>query len=528
MGSERHSELPEEKQDAALSQSPQQNGRKRIWVLLAVLFFVSVPYLQMTQAYFLGYDDFFFVHRSFEDAKNPSKIFSESHSPGDAKYRPLDRGLDYVTYRLGHGSPFFYRARNLSFHLLNCALVFGLALLLFDSTLTAALAALLFGLNPMVHQVIAGDVWTNTTAASMVLIALILGLRSYYAKKHEFLWLVLAVFAAWIGIFFYEPDAAVLGMIFLYLALDSLRLRRLSKPKSWTGKLALLSAAAVGSVIVIRGLVLHGAHLPAAPPVVIAKSAAMYAIAMVFPVDPLLANQWFGTPLVSDIRLSAALMALAVGVSVCVLGFLLYAFRRSLRASMASEWFMQCLFLLGATVFSNLLQLVFADHPSETYLYLPEAFFMLFVARMLMALRGVSPKVFGIVTILLLVSFASATWGRSRRVIHSAAISQRILSELPTSDWKQGDWHIRLASTPGYALSHGYGLYTYRGLATIATEDHVSSIEYALEVRTGNELVTADVIPAEQMSQVCGVNPPAREPCFWVYPDGRVEKLDSR
>jgi hypothetical protein len=151
---------------------------------------------------------------------------------------------------------------------------------------------------------------------------------------------------------------------------------------------------------------------------------------------------------------------------------------------------------------------------------------MLLLARILAGLLPAHPKTFYVVVALLLTSFGCATWGRTKRVIYSAAIAQRILSELPSANWQQGEWHIRLANAPGYILPHRYGLYTYRGVDTIANGDGIGAIQSALRLKTGNENgVVANVLSAQQLSQTCSPATAIREPCFWVYPDGRVEQF---
>jgi hypothetical protein len=206
---------------------------KRIYALLVVLVVVSLPYLRMTNAYFLGYDDFKEVHRAaFEDTPQPAKIFTTGHF-GQAKYRPLNRAINFISYHFGCGNPLAFRARNLFFHLLNCSVLFSIGMLLFDSIFIAALGAAFFGLNPLTHQAVAGAVMTNTAAASMALIAVFLGIWSCRETKHELRWLVLAITVTWIGVLLYEADVAVLGIIFLYFALDSSFLHYLRVRKLW-------------------------------------------------------------------------------------------------------------------------------------------------------------------------------------------------------------------------------------------------------------------------------------------------------
>ncbi len=502
---------------------------KRILALAAVLLAVSLPYLQLTKAYFVGYDDFHVAHRAaFEDSQQPSRIFTTQHF-GSPKYRPLDRLINFISYRVGHGDPFAFRARNLFCHLLNCAVVFVLGILLFDSTSIAAIGAALFGLNPLAHRPVAAAGWTTTGAASLVLIGVVLGLWSYRAGKHELRWLMLAIAVLLIGVLVYEADVSAVGIIFLYFALDTLHSRRIRVRKSWLWTLLLSSMFLVAFLVGSRAVILRGTSQPVAPLAIIAKSAVMYIVALLLPLDPLLANQWFGTPLVSEIPLNGMSPALMAVLGVCGVGLValvLFVVSRILQRHPSNLCFVNWTFLLGAAGISILPLLVFNTHASESYLYLPVAFTMLLLSSILSGLRRTHPVVSYLVLGLLFASFACATWARSQRVIHSATIAKRILSELPYNNWRQGEWRIRLANAPGYTLPHRYGLYTYQGLDTIGIGDGIASVQRALQLQTDNENgVLVDVLSAQEMSQECSPANSIAKPCFWIYPDGRVEQF---
>jgi hypothetical protein len=525
------SKLQSDSQDAAGIASSRVHFAKYISTLFIALFVVSIPYLSLTKTSFVGYDDFNNLYRAaFEDTRQPSVIFTTPHFKS-TKYRPLDRAIIFITYHLGHGTPMAFRSRNLFFHLLNCSAVFGLGMLLFDSVFIGALGASLFGLNPLAHQAVAGAVWTNTAAASMTLIAVVLGLLSYRATDHALRWLILAIIPVWIGVFIYEPVVVAPVIVFLYFALDTLFLRRIHVGKSWVWTLLLLSAAVVGSMVVLRAIVMPGVYQPAGSPAAIAKNATLYVIALLLPVDPLLLNQWFKTPLVSEVpleRVSTQLIKIAVVCSVVILAFLFFFFRHAIRRHVSSLCSLPRLFLFGATCLSILPLLLFNDHASETYLYVPVAFFMLLLASILSDLRHFRTPIFYMIAALLFASFGCADWGRSQRVIRSAAIAQRILSGLPVGSWRQGEWRIRLATAPGYPLPHRYGLYSYAGLDTIGTGtgNGILAVQHALQLQTGNEQgVFVDVLTADQMSQACNPAKAMIEPCYWVYPDGHVEQF---
>lgn len=504
---------------------------KDLVTIVFVLVLVGIPYLPLTRAYFLGYDDFKEVHRAaFEDTQEPSRIFTTGHF-GEAKYRPLNRWINFISYRLGHGSPVAFRTRNVLFHLLNCALVYCLGMLLFDARLTAALGAVLFGLNPLTHQAVAGAVMTNSAAASMALIAVTLGLWSYRTGKRDYLWLMLAVAIAWTGVFIYEADITALGVLFLYFALDYVSLRRMSLTSAWGITLAVFSMLVVASMLATRAFILPATHQPIAPVSAIARNTAMYIVAVLLPVDPLLANQWFGTPLVSEVHLnglSHGLIAVACVGIICLVTLAIALVKSSKRWRVDSANVVRCAFLLGASFFSILPLLIFNDHPSETYLYVPVAYAMLLLVSLLVALWRSRPFAAYVLVLLLLASYGCATWGRTQRVVESAIIAQRVLSGLPLDNWRQGEWHILLANAPGYTLPHRYGLYTYRGLDTIGTGDGTIAVQDALQLQTGNEKgVTAEVLAGKDISQACGRGTAPNEQCFLILPAGQIEPFPA-
>jgi hypothetical protein len=505
------------------------HSAKRDIMLCVVLLVIATPYLRLTQAYFLGYDDFNEVRRAaFEDTEQPLRMFTTAHFR-TAKYRPLNRGINLVTYHVGRGNPVAFRTRNILFHLLNASLLFYLGIYLFDSTFIAALGATLFGLHPLAHQAVAGAVMTNTAAASLALAAILLGLHSYRKLAHQWRWLIAAMTTLFMGILVYEADISAVGIILLYCALDQLFSRRRRMHRKWLLLAAPLAVGIIISMLGMRALVLS-TRQPAASPLSIAKNATMYLIAVAAPVDSLLANQWLGTPLVSEMHLRGVgqRFGAITSCSLLLILALLVVFRRKIRNYLLSLRSLECVFLPAAALLALLPLLVFNDHASETYLYLPIAFCMLFLSRLFLDLWRAHSVTCVIVTIFLVASFGCATWARTERVVRSGNIARRILSELPCSNWSQGAWRIRLATAPGQSVSHRYGLYAYQGLDTIANADGIGAIQSAIELKTGNRQVNAQVLSPDKLREECSRHTSDREPCFWVYSSGRIEPFRSR
>src|ERR1041384_5502279 len=99
------------------------HSMKHILILAAVLAATSFVYAKLPTAYFCAYDDFLEVHRAaFEDTQDPKRVFTTTHFTS-YKYRPLNRGLNLLTYWAGSGSATEFRTRNVICHLLNVLLI---------------------------------------------------------------------------------------------------------------------------------------------------------------------------------------------------------------------------------------------------------------------------------------------------------------------------------------------------------------------------------------------------------------------
>jgi hypothetical protein len=120
------------------------------------------------------------------------------------------------------------------------------------------------------------------------------------------------------------------------------------------------------------------------------------------------------------------------------------------------------------------------------------------------------------------VLFAVATFNRNEHVVLEGAIAKRILTGLPTAQWKHGPWNIRLAEAdPPLAR---FGIYEYQGLATIDVGDPtLPTAQCALQMETRNQAITARVVSANAMQAGC----PSSERCFWVYADGAVAEAGA-
>lgn len=499
--------------------------------LSAIILLVGLVYCRTPATYFCAYDDFLEVHRAaFEDTRDPSRVFTTTHFQS-YKYRPLNRGLNLLSYRLGGGDAAYFRARNLVFHLLNVALVYALAWLLFGRRWTAAAAALLFGLHPLANQSVVGAVMTNTAAHTGFLLSLVCFLISLRRTRRWPVWLALALAAAWLSLLAYEAAIAVFPLMFAYLFLHWFFTREKLADARFLLALVAGCALALGAFFWMRALyVTAGARqaLPGARALV--KNALMYATALLSPVDVVLANEWLGTPLPSELYFGgvSAWWWAVVAVGVCAAAFAALALVSHLRRQLPADARAKMLFLLAAILASLLPLLVFTDKASETYLYLPAAFAAVLFGAALETFflagaggRKRRPAVaFAAVGILCLL-FGGATWVRNGRVARCGETARRIVTELPAEKLRAGAWTVKLASAPGEPTSRRYGMYGWRGVDTIGA----TAAQAAMQLVSQNEELAAEVIAPEAVARDCAG---ARDVCLWVHEDGRVSEIGGR
>jgi len=141
-----------------LTRSPR---RSAVWLIL-LLGATTAVYLSagVTHAY-LAADDFQWLEGGF--LFHWSRVFNQI--AGDHFYRPvIDIWFGGATLACGP-SPACYHLLNLGLHFVNVALVFSLALLLFDDLFIASLGALMFGIQPGYTQAV---VWISAVTAVLM------------------------------------------------------------------------------------------------------------------------------------------------------------------------------------------------------------------------------------------------------------------------------------------------------------------------------------------------------------------------
>jgi hypothetical protein len=489
--------------------------------------------MKVPNTYFCSYDDFIELHRAaFEDSADQSRIVTTSHF-NSYKYRPLNRLINFLTYKAGDFDPTFFRTKNLAFHLLNVILIYVLGWKLFGSIAISATGALFFGLHPVANQTIAGAVVTNSISHAAFLGAVLMLMRSM-DSTHWAMWLSGGVFFGWLSLMAYDVNIVVFGLMLLWLILNW---ARVGEHLNHSRIIILFGGLSGGLLAVYFGLrylyVSQGVTQAASdwPPAgVILKNTIMYIGSLLLPVDVVLASEWLKAPLPSEIQfhissavLSVPLLSL-IGVSVAV--SLLYWMRA--HVSRRSDY-IAVAFLLAGIALPLLPVLLFQPRPSETYLYLPMGFYAILLsfglAKVWRHTGGSKLWTFYVPTVVVLVVlFSSATWIRNNRVFDCGQTAHRILHGLPEKLLKDGRWKVLFANIPGENTTRRYGFYGFYGVDTIGHGAIGNwAITSALQLVYKNRLLIGEIVEPQGLAAKCRIREESGQICVLVHANGSVE-----
>lgn len=513
---------------------PHRRWLPHVLAIVAIAGCVCALYWGVTQSYFCSDDDFLEVHRAaFEDARSPARIFTTPHF-GTFKYRPLNRLLTRLTFQAGGGSAWPFRVRNLACHVLNALGLYILAILLGKPVLVAGTAALLFGLHPLANQSVIGSVMTNTAAATAFLAALICLVVALKRPRPAGWWIGFGVTAT-LSVFLYDTYIVVFAVACVYVLLFEWWLRR-RIPRHAVAGLLLSVVICLGLYAGLRarfvpsGYTAAAATIPSPKPIVMNVGA--YAVAVLAPLDVVLANHLFGAPFPSEPRFwsgpwwlvmaaGAAVVAVAAGLMACLL-----LRRRPPVGSRATAGF-----LATAGVMPLLPVLLFTEHPSETYLYATVACWCLLGTSLVFGCASCFGRqgrtLFAAAAGALAMLYAGSTLVRNGRVAACAATANTILASVRVAE-SEGEVRMVFADAPGEPAPARYGFYSFQGLDTVANRPDIRSrtLTRALQLATGNPRVTAEVTTAGKLPETA--HRARASAAFWVHRDGSLTPLSTR
>ena len=503
---------------------------RHLSVLAIILLTVAFVYVKVTGAYFCSYDDFIEIHRAaFEDSADRSRIVTTPHF-NSYRYRPLNRFVNFLTFRAGELDAKWFRIRNLAFHLVNVVLIYILSWRLFGSLAISATGAVLFGLHPVTNQTIIGAVHTNSMSHAAFFGGLLMFMRAI-DTPHRNTWIVGSVLIAWLGVLAYDSNIVVFGLMFLWMALKWRTIRECRNH----GRIFLPFIVILGMFFAIyfalrhlyvpQGIGRAASTVPSA--VVILKNAIMYICSLLLPLDVVLANEWLNTPLPSEIQLNVSwrTVVLVSLAGVCV-GIVLLQW---VKAHTSDGDKISISFLLMGIALPLLPVILLQAHPSETYLYLPMGFYAILLSFGLTRLIGFGKgsglwRFYLPATVVLVVLFSSATWIRNHRVYTCGETARQIVYGLPEELLKEGQWKVLFAKVPGERTTRRYGFYGFCGIDTVGDGQYANpAITAALQLVYRNEFLSGEIVEPQQIQGICRNSAQSKRICALVYSDGRLE-----
>jgi hypothetical protein len=317
------------------------------------------------------------------------------------------------------------------------------------------------------------------------------------------------------------------GLPFVYLAIQFI-FKRQRPSAAYLAALVLLTLIAVGTYFNLRSRFLPPGKPSSARIAVIAKNAAIYAASFTLLVDPVLANEWFDTPLPSEALrngVTADWLVVTILPAFCILVFVLMRWRFLRDRIRSLDTWPEILFLLVAIAASFSAFLLFTDHASETYVYLQVAFFVLLMSRVICHVFIPANRwslQFAVIMAVLVVLFSCAVWVRNTRVADCGSNVSHILTGLP-ANLSNGPWHLILADAPFEQTSQLYGMYGYKGVASLGVGDYGKvAVQGGIQAFFNNQDLTAEVVSADALPKLCEPTDSAWKKCFWIHADGRV------
>ncbi len=499
-----------------------------LWRLLPILVFNLILYWIPSHFYYCGFDDIRELHRLRTTAA--PGLGNDFTTPvvggGGQKYRPLSWTANRITWSLGQGQPIWFRLRNLAFHGVATAAVYGICWLLFHSLPAATLASYLFSIHPYTHQSLMGAVWTVTPSAAFLLLGVFFFLFALECTERRYPLLIISLVLGSVGFFFYDPMAAYFGIIAVYaamswrwgwqtrLTLTQILLTMAGSAVSMFLYASLRQTATAGSGSLTKML---------ATPVEMIINFCVYFGSPLLLIDPVLSNQLFDLPFPSALlkgRVSAG------GLLVILLPLVWIAaqtllFRKTLWPRFTALDFPRLGFLFITMAGVQAPFLLFSGHASETYMYPLMSFLSIFAAFVIT--RLIKGKALLVTAALLAALYVPAVIVRSHRI---AQCSQCVSSVANVMQLSRGGpvREFFFSNVPGLPASEIYGFYGYRGIDSVGVGSYGGfAIQELANYFYFPQPVSASTVNPEQFRDLCDGRPERK--CFYVFPEGEIESF---
>lgn len=253
----------------SLSEAPAQDPLSSKTLLAGILLLTALVYLPVLRFEFV-YDDKGII---VENPQVHSWRFVPEYFTGQLwqgvqlhplgnYYRPLVMLLFRINHALFGLNPAGWHAYALLLHLLATALVFSIVRRISDRPLVAAVAALVFGVHPVHHEVVA---WVSSTTESLCAVLLLAAFLAYLKSRERSAvgWMAVSwlVYAA--ALLAKETAIVLPGLVFAHACIYGVRQTE-ATPPAWRQRLlnAVLRASVYVPLVIlyllVRIKVLHG------------------------------------------------------------------------------------------------------------------------------------------------------------------------------------------------------------------------------------------------------------------------------
>ena len=196
------------------------------WHIPVILVLTFIIYIPALNAGFVNWDDPDYVGENnflIRDLGNLPALFNLNNTV-QGNYHPLTMTSLAINFAISQDAAWSYHLFNLIFHLINCFLVYRLALLLSRNSLVAFATSLLFGIHPLHVESVAWVTERKDVLYALFFIAGHISFTKYVdtgSKKQYWLTLVFVILSL------LSKPAAVIFPVSL-LCIDFLRSRKLS------------------------------------------------------------------------------------------------------------------------------------------------------------------------------------------------------------------------------------------------------------------------------------------------------------
>lgn len=425
-----------------------------------IIFIIYLPSLDL---HFIGGDDFREIARAkFIDSQNPEKIFTTPHDGN--RYRPMDRGLNFIWYSIWETSPFPYRARNLLLHIFNsCLAGYLISNIVKDkSRFAGPIVTLLFGLNPYNNLPVVLAVTTKTFLGLIFLLLSWVWLKILQSQHIGIREAISCVILSSIVIFAHEQLLLLIFFMPIMIAISFWL-----KPGKSISPVIFWTAFIWASTTLLFILGRHYAGLSASSPDFqtlpsIFKNIGFSLMGLFSPIDFLFifnAHDISRATILDQLISPRVIFFLALWAAST--GSIIFLFTRRVSKQVLQESFPAILLLSGLIL--SLIPVILFSNYSELYNYIPSMFLLALLTESIFKVKQMDLRKARIIILVIIFVFGLATLRRNLMLGEASATSNKFSILMPQIVYspQKGENIIFFNKSD---LVDGYSLYGLKGV----------------------------------------------------------------